>query len=301
MVEKRSDQLGDKLAGGEALAMSQPVLDGKKAFKRSEIYELIWQHTARDLAEALGCSDVLLHRACKLWSIPRPTKATRGELMSGGEPRRPDLPATAKGDDPIIFRHDGKRIRMLGPVRPQGRPRPKAPDKLRALLEEFGTPSIRYRSKQAIENEAKVRKAQLAPASEFFVCRIGRWDVAYSLTAQDIGVGRQWLELQLKCEILAPRKFAQRGLALKMLFFRELNDIESRRNPLLDVGGMDIYRVDSNGSVRLPLEVAAPIVEAMSSGRIRFAKLSASPSGGAFRVIKSFDLIGELNEGDLEE
>ena len=60
--------------------MPKPDLGDKKAFTRSEIYELIWRHTARDLSHALGCSDVLLNKACDKWNIPRPNKAVRGML-----------------------------------------------------------------------------------------------------------------------------------------------------------------------------------------------------------------------------
>jgi len=194
--------------------VSQPDLADKKKLKRSEIYRLIWRHTARDLGKALGCAEVLVHRASKLWNIPRPDAAARGKFQWGRDAPRTNVPITKAADDPIIFHHDGKRFRMSGLVKPRI-PREKPKSGMDLFLEE--------NRRREEEREAKRRALEAIRVKEFFDLRIRSRDMSYGLHARttwrmfkEPSEPRQTLELTLRCEVLSPRRFRGRVFPLRL-------------------------------------------------------------------------------------
>ena len=78
--------------------MPMPTVEILK-FTPEELYERVWSLPATKLAAELGCSDVMLGKACRSHYVPKPYLGYRAKLEHGKKPRRTPLP---KNDDPRL-------------------------------------------------------------------------------------------------------------------------------------------------------------------------------------------------------
>lgn len=60
---------------------------------REELYALVWEKPATDVAQDLGISDVALSKLCRRLQIPKPPRGYWARVKAGRAPRRPNLEA----------------------------------------------------------------------------------------------------------------------------------------------------------------------------------------------------------------
>lgn len=60
---------------------------------REELFALIWERPATEVAKELGVSDVALGKLCRRLQVPKPPRGYWARVASGRTPRRPALPA----------------------------------------------------------------------------------------------------------------------------------------------------------------------------------------------------------------
>ena len=63
------------------------------ALSREELFALIWERPATEVAKELGISDVALGKLCRRLQVPKPPRGYWARVASGRTPRRPALPA----------------------------------------------------------------------------------------------------------------------------------------------------------------------------------------------------------------
>lgn len=64
-----------------------------RALSREELFVLIWERPATEVAKELGISDVALGKLCRRLQVPKPPRGYWARVASGRTPRRPALPA----------------------------------------------------------------------------------------------------------------------------------------------------------------------------------------------------------------
>lgn len=64
-----------------------------RALSREELFALIWERPATEVAKELGISDVALGKLCRRLQVPKPPRGYWARVASGRTPRRPALPA----------------------------------------------------------------------------------------------------------------------------------------------------------------------------------------------------------------
>ena len=60
---------------------------------REELFALIWERPATEVARKLGISDVALGKLCRRLQVPKPPRGYWARVASGKTPRKPPLPA----------------------------------------------------------------------------------------------------------------------------------------------------------------------------------------------------------------
>ena len=58
---------------------------------REEIFALVWERPATEVARELGVSDVALGKLCRRLQVPKPPRGYWARVASGKKPRRPPL------------------------------------------------------------------------------------------------------------------------------------------------------------------------------------------------------------------
>lgn len=64
-----------------------------RAPSREELFALVWEHPATEVACELGISDVALGKLCQRLQVPKPPRGYWARVASGKTPRKPPLPA----------------------------------------------------------------------------------------------------------------------------------------------------------------------------------------------------------------
>jgi len=59
---------------------------------REELFALVWERPATEVARALGISDVALGKLYRRLQVPKPPRGYWARVASGKTPRRPPLP-----------------------------------------------------------------------------------------------------------------------------------------------------------------------------------------------------------------
>ncbi|MCG7879145.1 MAG: hypothetical protein N0C90_22845, partial [Candidatus Thiodiazotropha endolucinida] len=67
-----------------------------KDLSREELFTLVWEQPARQIARELGISDVALGKLCRRLQVPKPPRGYWARVASGKTPRKPPLPAYRK-------------------------------------------------------------------------------------------------------------------------------------------------------------------------------------------------------------
>jgi hypothetical protein len=105
---------------------------------RSEIYRCVWEKPAREVAQELGMSGVMLKRICKQLNVPTPSSAYWAKLEAGKAVSRTPLPSEGSRhvviSDPAAHRY-------------RGAPPPELAHRLRKIKEEeksFLPPIVTY-------------------------------------------------------------------------------------------------------------------------------------------------------------
>lgn len=71
---------------------------------RSELYDLVWSKSVRQVAAALAVSDVAVAKRCRALAIPIPPRGSWAKRQHGHKVPRPPLPALPDHcDPPIVF------------------------------------------------------------------------------------------------------------------------------------------------------------------------------------------------------
>ena len=65
----------------------------KDSTSREELFALVWERPATEVARELGISDVALGKLCRWLQVPKPPRGYWARVASGKTPRRPPLPA----------------------------------------------------------------------------------------------------------------------------------------------------------------------------------------------------------------
>lgn len=65
----------------------------KRELSREELFALVWEKPTRDVAKALGVSDVAISKLCTRLQVPKPPRGYWARVQSGQIPRRPPLQA----------------------------------------------------------------------------------------------------------------------------------------------------------------------------------------------------------------
>lgn len=60
---------------------------------REELFALVWERPATEVARELGVSDVALGKLCRRLQVPKPPRGYWARVASGKTPRKPPLPA----------------------------------------------------------------------------------------------------------------------------------------------------------------------------------------------------------------
>ena len=63
---------------------------------REELFALVWERPATEVARELGISDVALGKLCRRLQVPKPPRGYWARVASGKTPRKPPLPAFRK-------------------------------------------------------------------------------------------------------------------------------------------------------------------------------------------------------------
>lgn len=91
-------------------APSPPAMD-RKELTREELFALVWERPAREVAKDLGISDVALGKLCQRHQVPKPPRGYWAKVQAGQIPRKP--PLLAYREDREIAR---KQQRFAGVV-----------------------------------------------------------------------------------------------------------------------------------------------------------------------------------------
>lgn len=70
--------------------MSSPASD---KVTREELFALVWEKPATEVAKDLGVSDVALQKLCRRLQVPTPPRGYWAKVKAGQAPRRPNLEA----------------------------------------------------------------------------------------------------------------------------------------------------------------------------------------------------------------
>ena len=65
----------------------------KDSMSREELFALVWERPATDVAREMGISDVMLGKLCRRLQVPKPPRGYWARVASGKTQRRPPLPA----------------------------------------------------------------------------------------------------------------------------------------------------------------------------------------------------------------
>lgn len=65
----------------------------RKNLSREELFALVWEKPAREVAVELGFSDVALGKLCRTMQVPKPPRGYWAKIRNGQNPRRPPLMA----------------------------------------------------------------------------------------------------------------------------------------------------------------------------------------------------------------
>ncbi len=83
--------------------------DTKFEAERQQLFTLVWERPASEVARVLGISDVALGKRCKRLQVPKPPRGYWAKVASGVIPKRPALPAY----------REALRKRLLRQARPE--------------------------------------------------------------------------------------------------------------------------------------------------------------------------------------
>lgn len=65
----------------------------RRQLSREELFALVWEKPASELAKELGVSDVAISKLCTRLQVPKPPRGYWARVLSGQTPRRPPLSA----------------------------------------------------------------------------------------------------------------------------------------------------------------------------------------------------------------
>lgn len=261
---------------------------------RSQLYDLVWAHETKILANRLGISGSLVGRVCRRWLIPKPGRGDWQQMQAGQIIARPKLAATPTDEaNPVVLelRADGRYGTRV--PRKARTPRPKQD----ALADYFEKQRVEQQREQEKRDREQTKLFELVSGP---ACRhlfvIERWQAAYdinmalhpALSFEDTPA------VHLECRYLLPERRRGQRMAIELRF--RLQRADALSGPLSDDLGNVHFRKRS-AYLDLAQDKSAMVCAALAGGMLRIIDLEAVKDTGGYETIRQAQLRSRTYDG----